>query len=58
MERRIKYLQEEIERKESLIEVVPVHERPQLLEDLADLEVSLRLFEVTQIVSEGNLACV
>lgn len=52
MERRIKYLQEEIERKESLIEVVPVHERPQLLEDLADLEVALRLFEVTQLVEE------
>lgn len=37
MESRIKYGQEEIERKESLIEVVPLHESLQLLEDLADL---------------------
>lgn len=56
MERRIKYLQEEIERKESLIEVVPVHEKPMLLEELADMEVALRLFEVTQIVGDIHMS--
>lgn len=56
MDRRIKYMQELIERKESLIEVVPVHERLQLMEDLADMEVTLRLFEVTSIISEMHVA--
>lgn len=46
---RIKYLKEMMTKKQMLINIAPSHEKPVLMEELADMEVTLRLFEVTYI---------